>query len=103
MKTALTFGPVGISLDSDKNPFRHYTGGVIKSISCGDDIGHAVLAVGYGKDAEGDDYVIIKNSHGTSWGQNGFGMISMSQKYSISGYCGVLKQGGDYAKVSNPI
>lgn len=39
---------------------------------------HSVLAVGYGKDpATGYDYVIIQNSFGPDWGDNGFGKISL--------------------------
>jgi C1A family cysteine protease len=57
-------------------------------------VGHAVLAVGYGIDDEsGVEYVTIKNSWGTTWGDNGFGKISLSNEYSKNGICGVLTDG----------
>ena len=86
-------GPVAVAVDSSKSFFRNYRSGVIKSEGCGQDLGHAVTAVGYGTDEDGEDYVMIKNSWGNSWGNYGVGKISMSQKYSRSGICGVLSEG----------
>jgi xylem cysteine proteinase len=50
---------------------------VIDYPTCGEKVGHAVTAIGYGSEG-GEDYVIIKNSWGTSWGERGFGKISLS-------------------------
>jgi len=46
-------------------------------MNCGTEIGHAVTAVGYGNDGV-DDYITIKNSWGTTWGEDGFGRILLS-------------------------
>jgi len=56
--------------------FKDIGTGVYTSTECKngpDDVNHAVLAVGYGNDADsGLDYWLIKNSWGTEWGDKGF-------------------------------
>ena len=90
LKAALTKGPVAVTIDADSALFRDYESGIIDSPACGETLGHAVLAIGYGKDNEKGDFVIIKNSWGTSWGENGYVKISLTQKYGPKGICGVL-------------
>jgi len=83
-----------VSVQANKEIFRHYRSGVIDYPTCGTEVGHAVLAIGYGFDrATGQDYVIIKNSWGEWWGDKGFGRISLSQQHSPKGVCGVLTDG----------
>jgi hypothetical protein len=51
-------------------PLSHFTsaGGIISSASCGTQLDHAVLAVGYATDAlTKQKYYLVKNSWGTSW------------------------------------
>jgi len=57
------------------------TKGYVKLISAGatDRVEkHCIVLIGYNDDekAEGGGYFLILNSHGTSWGQNGFGKAS---------------------------
>jgi C1A family cysteine protease len=89
--------PVAIAVDSDSDVFNFTKGDKpIRSHECKGNLGHAVLAVGYGH-YDGDqypcDYVIIKNSYGDDWGDKGYGMISLSQKHRKSAVCGVLGEG----------
>ena len=59
-----------------------YETGVIDE-NCGDDLDHAVLAVGYGGTGAAS-YIIVKNSWGASWGENGYLKVHPSQ-------CGIYK------------
>lgn len=79
LKAAVAKGPVAVSLDASSDAFAFHKGTVpLSSRTCGDEPGHAVLAVGYGHYGR-DEYLIIKNSHGAGWGAGGFGKISMNQ------------------------
>ena len=61
--------PVSIVLDA--TAMQLYDKGIITR--CSESINHAVLAVGYDKDAEtGLKYWIIKNSWGADWGEEGY-------------------------------
>ena len=52
---------------------QHYSGGIDNPVMCGlfGKINHAVTLVGYGTE-NGVDYWKIKNSWGTTWGENGY-------------------------------
>jgi len=40
--------------------------------SCGTEINHGVVTVGYGEHVDGTDYWLMKNSWGPGWGDKGF-------------------------------
>ena len=82
LKAALLKGPVSVAIEADDYVFQGYTSGVITS-GCGDQLDHGVLAVGYGTEA-GQDYFIVKNSWGSSWGDSGYVKIAPDQ-------CGITK------------
>ena len=79
LKAALALGPVGIYLDASSSEFVHYSEGIISTETCGNSRGHAVLAVGYDTDPQTkEDYIIIKNTWGKNWGEDGYARISLS-------------------------
>jgi C1A family cysteine protease len=52
---------------------------------CGKYLNHGVLAVGYGTE-DGQDYFLVKNSQGASWGVDGYVKIGALD----SNVCGIL-------------
>eukprot|EP01015_Nassula_variabilis_P015867 TRINITY_DN2385_c0_g3_i3.p1 TRINITY_DN2385_c0_g3~~TRINITY_DN2385_c0_g3_i3.p1 ORF type:complete len:364 (+),score=53.13 TRINITY_DN2385_c0_g3_i3:58-1149(+) len=65
---------VGIEVTQD---FQFYSSGIYTAEpDCGDEINHAVAAVGYGKD-HGIDYWLIRNSWGSRWGSKGYIKMAM--------------------------
>eukprot|EP01022_Parablepharisma_sp_SALTPOND_P033752 TRINITY_DN89518_c0_g1_i1.p1 TRINITY_DN89518_c0_g1~~TRINITY_DN89518_c0_g1_i1.p1 ORF type:complete len:367 (+),score=5.55 TRINITY_DN89518_c0_g1_i1:144-1103(+) len=67
-------GPVGAVFDVYED-FTNYAGGVYYHTK-GEYIGaHAVEVVGWGRDKDGMEYWLCKNSWGSSWGMNGYFMI----------------------------
>jgi len=87
MMSALNKQPVSVAIEADQAAFQLYKSGVFTS-ACGDSLDHGVLAVGYGTES-GLDYYKVKNSWGTSWGDNGYIKLQrgVSQK---TGQCGIL-------------
>lgn len=77
IKTALTTGPVAVAFGVC-NSFFSYKTGVYKCDCNGRYVGlHAVLAVGYKAEPECNWYV--RNSWGTSWGNQGYFNIGCTQ------------------------
>jgi len=95
MKSAIQQQPVTIAIEADQASFQHYSGGVLTS-GCGTKLDHAVLAVGYGTE-NGNDYWLVKNSWGSSWGDSGYIKIG-----SATNLCGVRNQAG-YPSVSGSV
>ena len=89
MMTALNIQPVSVAIEADQREFQLYKSGVFTS-TCGTNLDHGVLVVGYGT-LNGEDYYKVKNSWGTSWGSDGFILLGRGSQYNKgSGQCGVL-------------
>jgi C1A family cysteine protease len=91
LKQAVSQGPVSIAIEADTRYFQSYSGGILTSSSCGTNLDHGVLIVGYGVD-NGTKYWLVKNSWGTTWGENGYVKILRSDSTNDAGVCGVAME-----------
>ena len=89
--------PVAVAVNSRSSDFFFYKSGIISSSKCGTQVNHAVLLIGYGSEG-GQDYWILKNSFGASWGEMGFFRILRTNENN-SGVCGILSTHSSYPTV----
>ncbi len=88
MMSALAKQPVSIAIQADQKDFQLYKSGVFTA-DCGSQLDHGVLAVGYGTQ-NGQDYYIVKNSWGTTWGDKGYILLGKGDNMPAAGQCGML-------------
>jgi len=88
LMSAVSKQPVSIAIEADQFAFQFYHSGVLSG-SCGQNLDHGVLLVGYGTDDDsGLNYWKVKNSWGSGWGMNGYILIERG----TDDLCGVLAE-----------
>lgn len=88
LKGAVLQQPVAVAIEADTKYFQSYSSGIIDSPTCGTQLDHGVLIVGYGEE-NGAKYWLLKNSWSTSWGEDGYFKILRSDSTNDPGICGV--------------
>jgi cathepsin L len=85
LETAVAMGPTSVAIEADQPAFQFYKSGIFADPSCGTQLDHGVLAVGYNSQGA-KKYWIVKNSWGADWGNAGY--IWMARKTG-AGECGI--------------
>lgn len=83
--------PVSVAIEADQSCFQFYSSGVMSDPSCGTQLDHGVLAVGFGV-VGGVKYWNVKNSWGTSWGNNGYIWLGRQVAGQPLGVCGIASE-----------
>lgn len=94
LSTALEKQPVSVAIEVQQD-FMHYKSGVYVNDHCGTHLNHGVLVVGYDTEKE-IPYFIIKNSWGTTWGDEGYILMKVGQG---SGTCGIANNWDVYPQL----
>jgi len=93
LASAVMVGPVSVAIEADQSAFQLYSSGILTG-TCGTSLDHGVLVVGYGTDSD-TEYWKVKNSWGSSWGEDGYVRIVKG-----SDECGIYES-ASYPTVSS--
>ncbi|KAH3743025.1 cathepsin L1 [Pelomyxa schiedti] len=76
--------PCSVAIDASQPGFRYYKDGIYQDKDCSTThLNHGVLAVGFDADASKHEYIKVKNSWGTGWGDKGY--IKMAANINCCG------------------
>ncbi|XWS33570.1 hypothetical protein CRYUN_Cryun22dG0094700 [Craigia yunnanensis] len=102
LKKAVAHQPVSVAIEAGGRDFQLYESGVFTG-ECGLALDHGVVAVGYGMNFNGQEYWIVRNSWGSSWGEDGY--IRMERNVNVyTGKCGIAMEASYPVKNgANPI
>lgn len=85
LQAAIAGQVVTVTIEADKLCFQFYSSGVLDNTACGTTLDHAVAAVGYGNE-NNLNYYLVRNSWGSSWGDQGYIKIAAVEG---DGICGI--------------
>jgi C1A family cysteine protease len=85
--------PVSVAVEADGLDWQLYFGGIVTD-SCGTNLDHGVLVVGYGtqETTQPQSYWKVKNSWGADWGEEGYIRLGRGSQFAPHGECGILMQ-----------
>ncbi|XP_047983323.1 low-temperature-induced cysteine proteinase-like [Salvia hispanica] len=86
LQKAVASQPISVAIEAGGRDFQLYQSGIFTG-KCGTSLDHGVAAVGYGTE-NGKDYWIVRNSWGSSWGEEGY--LRMERNVAAkTGLCGI--------------
>ncbi|KAK4782266.1 hypothetical protein SAY86_016368 [Trapa natans] len=90
LQKAVANQPISVAIEAGGRQFQLYQSGIFMG-TCGTALDHGVAAVGYGTE-NGVDYWIVKNSWGSSWGENGYIRMQRNIGGTATGKCGIAME-----------
>jgi len=90
LQASVAIAPNAVAIDASTRAFSYYSGGIFYDASCKSNLlDHEVATVGWGVNTSGQEYWIVKNSWGTSWGDKGYLYMSRNRNNN----CGIATEG----------
>ncbi|CBI21373.3 unnamed protein product, partial [Vitis vinifera] len=90
LQKAVAHQPVSVAVEAGGRALQLYVSGIFTG-ECGTALDHGIVAVGYGTE-NGTDYWIVRNSWGSSWGENGYIRMERNMADAFSGKCGIAME-----------